>query len=266
MSPRIEEALPKYVQIANYLRTQILQGELKPGDEIPSERQLVEGWQVSRPTATRALSALRVEGLVEARQGSGTFVRAQPKLYRRARDRYAQGRATVGMHAPGEQPRITSAGLEAAPEHVAAGLGIDPELPAIRRQRVVFDGDIPVEMSTSWFTQDLAASAPRLLQHSPSARGRWHMWSRQPDAGAAALKTASVLALRRPRKLRLCSLATVLRRSCWSITLLTTRPGSPSSSSKPPTPQANGPSRTTTHRRMSPPAWNTRTSGTHSSI
>jgi DNA-binding GntR family transcriptional regulator len=171
MSPRIEEALPKYVQIANYLRTQILQGELKPGDEIPSERQLVEDWQVSRPTATRALSALRVEGLVEARQGSGTFVRAQPKLYPRARDRYAQSRATVGMHAPGEQPRITSAGLEAAPEHVAAGLGIDPELLAIRRQRVVFDGDIPVEMSTSWFTQDLAASAPRLLQHSPIREG-----------------------------------------------------------------------------------------------
>jgi integrase len=94
MAPRIQQPLPKYVQVANYIRDQILRGELRPGEEIPSERQIAEEWGVSRPTATRALAALRVEGLVEARQGAGTFVRAQPSVYRRARDRYARARAT----------------------------------------------------------------------------------------------------------------------------------------------------------------------------
>ncbi|MGH8896754.1 MAG: GntR family transcriptional regulator [Egibacteraceae bacterium] len=84
MSPKIEQSLPKYMQVANHIRNQIIKGELKPGDEVPSERQIVEEWGVSRPTATKALSALRVEGLVEAQQGSGTFVRAQPKIFGRA--------------------------------------------------------------------------------------------------------------------------------------------------------------------------------------
>ncbi|MGH8931007.1 MAG: GntR family transcriptional regulator, partial [Egibacteraceae bacterium] len=100
MTPKLEVALPKYVQVADYIREQIMTGALKPGDALPSERQLVDEWGVSRPTATKALSALRVEGLVEARQGSGTFVRAQPTLSRRARDRYARARATGRLYLP----------------------------------------------------------------------------------------------------------------------------------------------------------------------
>lgn len=49
--PQIEEAQPKYLQIAHYIRDQILRGDLRPGDEVPSERQLAADWKVSRPTA-----------------------------------------------------------------------------------------------------------------------------------------------------------------------------------------------------------------------
>ncbi|GAA2238300.1 hypothetical protein GCM10010104_36680 [Streptomyces indiaensis] len=48
--PQIEEAQPKYLQIAHYIRDQILRGDLRPGDEVPSERQLAADWKVSRPT------------------------------------------------------------------------------------------------------------------------------------------------------------------------------------------------------------------------
>jgi GntR family transcriptional regulator len=64
------------MQIARFIRDQVICGELKPGDEVPSEREIAEVWEVSRPTATRALAALRAEGLVESRRGSGTFVRS----------------------------------------------------------------------------------------------------------------------------------------------------------------------------------------------
>ena len=84
--PELQEVLPKYLQVANHYRDQIVSGALPPGVEIPSERQLAAEWGISRPTATRALAALRNQGLVEARQGSGTFVREQTQLYRRARD------------------------------------------------------------------------------------------------------------------------------------------------------------------------------------
>jgi DNA-binding GntR family transcriptional regulator len=164
VSPEIQQVLPKYVQIADHVRDLILRGELRPGDEIPSERRIVEEWRVSRPTATRALAALRAEGLVEARQGSGTFVREQPTLTRRARDRYARGRATGQIYTAGERSEITHAGLMPAPEEVALALGVPASAPAIRRRRIVYEETGPVEVSSSWMPEALAKRAPRLLK------------------------------------------------------------------------------------------------------
>ena len=63
--PEIQEVLPKYLQIAAYIRDQIARGDLKPGDEVPSERELAEMWKVARPTAARAgvLAGSRARGI-----------------------------------------------------------------------------------------------------------------------------------------------------------------------------------------------------------
>src|SRR5262245_41543526 len=100
--PELQEVLPKYLQVANHYRDLILSGALHPGDELPSERQLAESWSISRPTATRALAALRNQGLVDSRQGSGTFVRTPVQFHRRARDRYRQSRATGRIYGDNE--------------------------------------------------------------------------------------------------------------------------------------------------------------------
>jgi GntR family transcriptional regulator len=171
VSPDIEQALPKYVQVANHIRDQILRGELRPGDEIPSERRIVEGWRISRPTATRALAALRAEGLVEARQGSGTFVRERPLLARRARDRYARGRAQGEIYTAGEWSEIVDAGLMPAHEAVAQALGVKAGESAIRRRRIVYEESGPVELSDSWMPEALAARAPLLLERERILEG-----------------------------------------------------------------------------------------------
>jgi GntR family transcriptional regulator len=171
VSPEIEQALPKYVQIADHIRDLILRGELRPGDEIPSERRIVEEWRVSRPTATRALAALRAEGLVEARQGSGTYVREQPRITRRARDRYARGRATGHIYTTDERSEILDAGLTEASEAVALSLGLPTGAPAIRRQRVVYESSGPVEVSSSWFPASLAERAPLLMERERIREG-----------------------------------------------------------------------------------------------
>ncbi|WP_275693126.1 FadR/GntR family transcriptional regulator [Devosia lacusdianchii] len=49
-------------------------GELKPGDQLPSERKLAETFDVSRPTLREAIRALDVLGVVEVRHGGGAFV------------------------------------------------------------------------------------------------------------------------------------------------------------------------------------------------
>ena len=66
--------VPKYFQIATYIRELIVSGTLQPQDQIPTEESLVEQHQVSRGTVRKAIQLLIDEGLVESEQGRGSFV------------------------------------------------------------------------------------------------------------------------------------------------------------------------------------------------
>jgi DNA-binding FadR family transcriptional regulator len=57
--------------------TQLREGHWKAGDRLPTERELAEGYRVSRTTVRRALSDLKQQGLIEQTVGSGTFVAQQ---------------------------------------------------------------------------------------------------------------------------------------------------------------------------------------------
>ncbi|WP_433295777.1 TetR/AcrR family transcriptional regulator C-terminal domain-containing protein [Actinoplanes sp. CA-030573] len=63
-----------YQQIVDGIRRRIEAGELRPGDRVPSARQLTKEWGVAIATATRAHAALREEGLTISRPGVGTVV------------------------------------------------------------------------------------------------------------------------------------------------------------------------------------------------
>ncbi|MEV6416098.1 GntR family transcriptional regulator [Kribbella sp. NPDC051718] len=62
-------------QVAATLRDQISSGQLAPAAVLPSERHLMDEYDVSRNTVRRALEILRSEGLVQSIQGKGVFVR-----------------------------------------------------------------------------------------------------------------------------------------------------------------------------------------------
>jgi GntR family transcriptional regulator len=168
--PEIEASLPKYLQIAQYLRDQILRGDLGPGDEVPSERQLAADWNVSRPTTARSLDALRRQGLVEKRQGSGTYVRDQ-QVHRRARERYGRARQTGRIYAPDERAVIVSAGPADAPACAAEALGLGKGRQAVHRRRVTSNPSGPLEVSTSWFTPEVGRSAPKLSERNRLRQG-----------------------------------------------------------------------------------------------
>ncbi|CAN5404281.1 GntR family transcriptional regulator [soil metagenome] len=71
--------VPRYYQLAEWIRGQIQGGELKPGEQLPSERELSERSGVSRMTIRQALARLARDGTVVVEHGVGTFV-AEPKL------------------------------------------------------------------------------------------------------------------------------------------------------------------------------------------
>lgn len=61
-------------RIVGQIRAQIDGGQLRPGDRVPSARQITAEWGVAIATATKVLATLRAEGLVEAVRGVGTVV------------------------------------------------------------------------------------------------------------------------------------------------------------------------------------------------
>ncbi len=66
---------PAYLQLVNLLRQNVATGDLRPGDQLPSESQLCERYGVSPMTVRRAINMLADQGVVVAEQGRGTFVR-----------------------------------------------------------------------------------------------------------------------------------------------------------------------------------------------
>lgn len=69
--------MPKYQDVKRSIFERIQSGEFDTGRPLPSERELIEQYQVSRITVRQAISGLVNEGLLYTAQGKGTFVQSQ---------------------------------------------------------------------------------------------------------------------------------------------------------------------------------------------
>ncbi len=87
-------ATPLYAQIADGVRLAIARGELAAGDGLPSVRHLAAELRINPATVSQAYRELEAEGLVEMRQGAGSFV-ADIATEVRQRDRTTRLRAAV---------------------------------------------------------------------------------------------------------------------------------------------------------------------------
>ena len=77
---RSQKQNPLHVDISEQIHQQIIDGKYLPGDKLPSERELIEQWQVSRITIRRAIANLVQQGLVSTHQGKGAFVTHKRKV------------------------------------------------------------------------------------------------------------------------------------------------------------------------------------------
>ncbi|MFJ8011835.1 TetR/AcrR family transcriptional regulator C-terminal domain-containing protein [Streptomyces sp. NPDC096339] len=76
--PTLPAGDPPYLRIVAAIRQRIADGELGPGDPVPSTRRMAKEWGVALATATKALTTLRLEGIVETRPRTGTVVAGSP--------------------------------------------------------------------------------------------------------------------------------------------------------------------------------------------
>lgn len=143
--------VPRYHQLKEILRERIRSGEWKPGDLIPSERELSETYDISRMTARQAITELVNEGVFFREQGRGTFV-AQNKITQQLL--HLTG-FTEDIRARGQKPstKVLSATMlpvdEVAATHLRIAVG-EP-LFVVRRLRLADDEPLAIEVSMLHF-------------------------------------------------------------------------------------------------------------------
>lgn len=102
--------LPLYKQIQDDIIERIQSGELRPGDRIPSEKELAEEYHVSQITSKNALIGLADEGILTRHQGKGTFVNHEVWSYLNAsgaaKRTDASRKGTIGLIIPTLQTKV----------------------------------------------------------------------------------------------------------------------------------------------------------------
>ncbi len=74
-----ESRVPIYAQIVEQIKAQIAAGQLTPGDQLPTIRQLATDLRINFNTVVRAYLELESEGLISTQRGRGTFVADSPE-------------------------------------------------------------------------------------------------------------------------------------------------------------------------------------------
>ncbi len=86
---------PIYLQIVEAVQKMVALGRLRPGDQLPTVRQLAVDLRVNPNTVARAYLELEHKGVISSQQGRGTYISAQPDAAALARQRADKLRGMV---------------------------------------------------------------------------------------------------------------------------------------------------------------------------
>jgi len=136
--PKVYEAVAKQIE-------RLILDKLKPGDKLPSERELAEMLQVSRSSVRDAIRGLELSGLVEPRQGTGTIVRqpaesAVRPLAEALKRQQEQVRELLDFRKMLEPPLAAHAAANASAEEIA-----EMEEVLQRQEKKLAAGDLAID-------------------------------------------------------------------------------------------------------------------------
>lgn len=199
---RDRRGAPAYRQVASTLRERITAGVYAPGESLPSERELVDTFEVSRPTIREALGLLRSEGLVIAEHGRGVFVRPPLSIQRLARSRLSRAAraenrgafladAEAGGWTPSSSVKVR---FEHAADEVAAALEIDSGTEVTVRDRAMRADGLVVQLATSYIPRDLTRGTA--IEQVETGTGGMH--ARLEEAGHTLVRFAERVGTRMP--------------------------------------------------------------------
>jgi len=163
--------IPAYYQIALDIRNRILKQEWGVGTSIPPETTLAKDYGVSRVTMRQALAELVKDGILERRQGSGTFVNQEPipLIHDLSLPQILAGR----LRNRGLVTSSTIIEAQTFPDplpQVQENLQITETTPVAYLKRILLIGNKPAALNRSWFDSTLCPGITdqELIDHSLS--------------------------------------------------------------------------------------------------
>lgn len=142
--PKPVGTTPQYLKIKEKIAEMIASGELKPGDRVFSESEIVSSFGVSRMTANRALRELMIEGTLTRAAGLGTFV----SLQRQDIDLLQIQSIALEISARGNQHKAEVQVAEVIPADakVSQSLDLEPGTPVMRTLIIHFENNQPIQL------------------------------------------------------------------------------------------------------------------------
>jgi GntR family transcriptional regulator len=141
---------PLYLQLKRWIEDAVRRGAIKPGDALPSERDLAARVEMSRVTVRKAVQHLVREGVLVQRHGSGTYVAPQPNRVEQSLSQltsFAEDMARRGM-------AVRSVWLDRGVyvpsplETVTLGLGASDNVARVARLRISGDTPLAIERAS----------------------------------------------------------------------------------------------------------------------
>lgn len=145
--------IPAYYQLKKIIREKIMNQEWKPGERIPSEKELSAINHINRTTVRQAITELCNEGLLYRAKGRGTFA----ARYKLERDLSDLDSLTLSLKANGHDIRVKVLMLDTIPASkiISEKLGIGPDAEVIRLTRLRFLNGRPFHLETSYLPFEL---------------------------------------------------------------------------------------------------------------
>lgn len=166
--------------VADDLRRSIATGEMAPGAALPTEKELMARYGVSRNTVRNALSALENEGLITSSQGRGRQVRKrEPVWIYASRSESRARRRPSGVDSwvddMRNQNREARTDIEVtvvhAPVEVSERLNLDNGALVAVRRRIRFADDQPWNLNDSYYPMWIAEEIPAILDPADVTQG-----------------------------------------------------------------------------------------------
>ena len=149
----------RYLEIADEIRSLIGAGEFGSGGALPSEAELGRRFPASRVTVRKALEALRREGIVTSRRGSGWFVALDP--VRQALGRFSTVEAAMEAAGVTVRREVLEYGFEAAPPIVSQALVVTGGGAVLRVRRLNVADDQPFGVVTVFVPENFGERIAR---------------------------------------------------------------------------------------------------------